>query len=189
MGSKFNRRKALPARITETPKAARAIPGIASARLERQRYLPALPDHSDFDFELNSDYTEHTSKSEEEPGTIRNSSSQGNSAGASPHAVSGKYFFRKENYLSSTLAPEASIFFLSSSASSLGNAFLDGLGSAFDEVLGFLEAEAGHFADNLDDADLVGTDFLEDNVEFGLFFSGRGSNTTGRRGRRRQQQP
>ena len=57
---------------------------------------------------------------------------------------------------------------------SLGDAGLDGLRSSLDEVLGFLEAEAGQFADDLDDLDLVRADVGEDNVEFGLGFSGRG---------------
>ncbi len=37
----------------------------------------------------------------------------------------------------------------------LGSSFLDGLRGAFDEILGFLEAQAGDGADFLDDADLV----------------------------------
>ena len=61
---------------------------------------------------------------------------------------------------------------------SLGSAFLNSLGSAFDEVLGFLEAEAGDFANSLNHGDLVGTNVSENDVEFGLFFSGRGSSAT-----------
>ena len=56
---------------------------------------------------------------------------------------------------------------------SLGNAFLDSLRSAFDEVLGFLEAEAGDAADFLDDVDLVCAGIREDDVELGLFFFSR----------------
>ena len=37
----------------------------------------------------------------------------------------------------------------------LGHAFLDRLGRALDEVLGFLQTEAGDLADDLDDLDLV----------------------------------
>ena len=37
----------------------------------------------------------------------------------------------------------------------LGHAFLERLGGAVDEVLGFLEPEAGDFADDLDDVDLL----------------------------------
>ena len=54
----------------------------------------------------------------------------------------------------------------------LGHGFLQGGGSAVNLVLGFLQAEAGQSADNLDDADLVGAGGLQDDVEFGLFFSG-----------------
>ena len=64
---------------------------------------------------------------------------------------------------------------------SLGSAFLNSLGSAFDEVLGFLEAEAGDFANSLNHGDLVGTNVSENDVEFGLFFSGRGSSATSSR--------
>ena len=53
----------------------------------------------------------------------------------------------------------------------LGDVFLDGLRSAFDEVLGFLEAQASDGADFLDDADLVRAGFLEDDGELGLRFS------------------
>src|SRR5690606_21731792 len=56
----------------------------------------------------------------------------------------------------------------------LGNAFLDGLRSSLDQVLGFLEPEAGDAADFLDDVDLLGTGIGEDHVELGLLF-GSGS--------------
>ena len=54
--------------------------------------------------------------------------------------------------------------------------FLDGLGGAFDQVLGFLEAQAGGGADDLDDLDLLVAGGLEDDVEGGLllFLLGRG---------------
>ena len=58
----------------------------------------------------------------------------------------------------------------------LGDAFLDGLGSSFDHVLGFLEAQALHdFADNLDDLDLFRASVLQDDIELGLFFFSSGS--------------
>src|SRR3978361_1498917 len=52
----------------------------------------------------------------------------------------------------------------------LGHAFLDRLGRALDEVLGFLEAERGDLADDLDDVDLVAADFGQRDRELGLFF-------------------
>lgn len=53
----------------------------------------------------------------------------------------------------------------------LGNAFLDSLRSVLDNFLGFLEAETGDLADNLDDGDLVVAEALEDDVELGLLLS------------------
>ena len=68
----------------------------------------------------------------------------------------------------------------------LGHAFLERLGSALDERLGFGEAEAGdRGADFLDDADLVRAQLLEDDVESGLLFGG-GSGGATCRGRRRR---
>src|SRR6185437_8714470 len=67
----------------------------------------------------------------------------------------------------------------------LVDAFLDRLRSAFDEVLGFLEAEAGDGADFLDDFDLLVASGGENHRELGLFFSGSGgSATTGGTGNR-----
>ena len=61
----------------------------------------------------------------------------------------------------------------------LGRAFLDGLRSAFDEGLGFGEAETGdRGADFLDDVDLVRAGLLEDDVERGLLFRGCCSGST-----------
>jgi hypothetical protein len=57
------------------------------------------------------------------------------------------------------LAPASSSFFFASSAVSLVDAFLDGLRSAVDQVLGFLQAQAGDFAHGLDHANLVRADF------------------------------
>ena len=64
---------------------------------------------------------------------------------------------------------------------SLGSAFLNSLGSAFDEVLGFLQAEAGDFTNSLNNGDLVRADFRQNDVEFGLLFSSRGSSATSSR--------
>src|SRR5882762_4353962 len=52
----------------------------------------------------------------------------------------------------------------------LGDPFLDRLGCPFDEVLGFLEAERGDLADDLDDVDLVAAHFGERDGELGLLF-------------------
>src|SRR5690606_14222330 len=61
----------------------------------------------------------------------------------------------------------------------LGEAFLDGLGSTFDQVLGFLEAQAGGGTDFLDNLDLLVAGGLEDDVEGRLFLSRFGC-TSGR---------
>lgn len=61
---------------------------------------------------------------------------------------------------------------------SLGNAFLDVLGSAVNQVLGFLQTQAGDFTHGLDDADLVGASAGQDNVELGLLFSGGSTTST-----------
>src|SRR4051794_27195396 len=53
----------------------------------------------------------------------------------------------------------------------LADTFLDGLRSAVHQVLGFLETQAGDFANRLDDVDLVGSGSHEDDVELRLFFS------------------
>ena len=52
----------------------------------------------------------------------------------------------------------------------LGNGFLDVLRSAVDQVLGFLQAEGGDFANSLDGRDLVRAGILEDDGELGLLF-------------------
>src|SRR5579872_285645 len=51
----------------------------------------------------------------------------------------------------------------------LGDTFLDALGGAVDQILGFFQAEAGHFADSLDYIDLIGADVLQDDGKLGLF--------------------
>src|SRR5436190_442843 len=53
-----------------------------------------------------------------------------------------------------------------------------------DEVLGFLETQARHFADGLDDVDLVRAEILEDDGELGLLFDR--SRSSGRAGRGRR---
>src|SRR4030095_10298286 len=57
----------------------------------------------------------------------------------------------------------------------LVDAFLDGLRSAFDERLGFTQAQAGDGADFLDDVDLLATVAGENHVELGLLFGSRAS--------------
>ena len=61
----------------------------------------------------------------------------------------------------------------------LVDAFLDRLRRRFDQRLGFGQAQAGDGADFLDDVDLLATVAGQDDVEFGLFFSG-GSSSSGR---------
>ena len=63
----------------------------------------------------------------------------------------------------------------------LGQAFLDGLRASrngFDEVLGFLQAQAGQSTDDLDDSDLVGASGLQNDVELGLLFLNRSSSAS-----------
>ena len=56
----------------------------------------------------------------------------------------------------------------------LGQAFLDGLGaggSSLNEVLGFLQAQAAHFADDLQNLQLRSSvEALQDDVELSLLF-------------------
>src|SRR5690606_22482383 len=66
----------------------------------------------------------------------------------------------------------------------LRDAFLDGLRRTVDQVLGFLQAQAGSGADHLDDLDLLVADRREDDGELGLLLGGRGGATGGRRGDR-----
>ena len=66
-------------------------------------------------------------------------------------------------------------FFLDLGGFFLGDAFLDGLGSPIDQGLGLGKTESGDgSADFLDDGDLVGAGFLEDDVEGGLHLDGSG---------------
>src|SRR6476646_11761568 len=64
----------------------------------------------------------------------------------------------------------------------LVDAFLDGLRRAFDERLGFAQAEAGDRADLLDHVDLLPAVAGQNDVEFGLLFGGgAGSGGSSRR--------
>src|SRR6476661_6518778 len=63
----------------------------------------------------------------------------------------------------------------------LGDAFLHGLAAGLDEVLGFLEAEAGDGANLFDDVDLLLAASLQDDGELGLLL-GRGSRSARSRG-------
>src|SRR3569623_1616043 len=66
----------------------------------------------------------------------------------------------------------------------LVDTFLDGLGRAFDQSLGFAETQAGDRTDFLDDVALVVAEGGENNVELGLLFgSGGRSRSTARGGR------
>ena len=53
----------------------------------------------------------------------------------------------------------------------LADVFLQRLGSAVDQVLGFLQTERGHFPYCLDGVDLVRAGILEDDGELGLLFN------------------
>ena len=55
----------------------------------------------------------------------------------------------------------------------LGRVLLQRLGSAVDQVLGFLQAERSDFAYRLDGVDLVGAGILEDDLELGLLLDRR----------------
>jgi hypothetical protein len=63
----------------------------------------------------------------------------------------------------------------------LVHAFLHRLRRAFDEVLGFLQAEAGQSADFLDDLDLLVASGSQNDRELGLLFR-RGGSSAGRTG-------
>ena len=81
--------------------------------------------------------------------------------------------------------------FLGSLCGVLGNLLEDGLRSALDEILGFLQAEAGNdLTDDLDDLDLLVASRLEDDVELVLLFSSfcAGKPVRLQRRRRREQQ-
>ena len=57
----------------------------------------------------------------------------------------------------------------------LGDVLLDGLRAVVDEVLGFLQAQAGDLTDDLDDLDLVGAEVRENGGELGLLLRGGSS--------------
>jgi len=61
----------------------------------------------------------------------------------------------------------------------LVHAVLHGLRRAFDQVLGFLQAQAGDFADDLDDFDLLLAESGQNDGELGLLFD-RGGGGSGR---------
>ena len=85
------------------------------------------------------------------------------------------------DYLIETVAPASSNSFLSFSASAFGQAFLDLARHAFDQILGFLQAQAGRLANDLDHADLLVAEAFEHDVEFGLFRRRFGSAAASRR--------
>src|SRR5215831_10262974 len=60
----------------------------------------------------------------------------------------------------------------------LRHAALDRARRAVDEVLGFLQAQAGDLADHLDDLDLLAAGVLEQDVELGLLFHVRSARAT-----------
>ena len=53
----------------------------------------------------------------------------------------------------------------------LRNAFLNVLGSAVNQSLGFLQTQAGSLTDNLDHGDLVGAGSLQNNIKLSLLLS------------------
>src|SRR5471032_698641 len=55
----------------------------------------------------------------------------------------------------------------------LAQALFYGLGSAVHQILGFLQTQAGDFANRLDDVDLVGAGRRQNHGEFGLLFNHR----------------
>ncbi len=63
----------------------------------------------------------------------------------------------------------------------LGDGFLDGLRSAINEVLRFLQAQAGDGADNLNHFNLLVASGQQDDVELGLLFSSGSSSATSAR--------
>src|SRR5690606_32999202 len=67
----------------------------------------------------------------------------------------------------------------------LRHAFLDVLRGAFDQVLGFLQAQAGDGADGLDDLDLLLAGRLQDDGELGLLLDGGSRASGGSHGDRR----
>ena len=67
----------------------------------------------------------------------------------------------------------------------LGDGFLQGLGAVVNQILGVLQAQTGSGTDDLNNAQLGSAGGLQDDVEFGLFFSGRGSGSSRSRSGRR----
>src|SRR5437868_14837689 len=60
----------------------------------------------------------------------------------------------------------------------LVNAFLDGLGRAVNQILGFFQPQAGDFANRLDDVDLVSAHVGENNGELRFLFCGSRSRSS-----------
>jgi hypothetical protein len=78
----------------------------------------------------------------------------------------------RQDHLTVTLPPTSSMAFLRASASSLDAPSLTSLGSCLDQGLGIAQAQAGRFANGLENFDLGGSfEAFQDNVELGLFFS------------------
>ena len=90
------------------------------------------------------------------------------------------------DHLTSTVAPASVRAALAFSASSLLAFSRIGLRGAVDEVLGFLQAQAGELAHDLDDLDLLGAGFGEDDVELVLLLFDGGSGGAARHQRRRR---
>ena len=62
----------------------------------------------------------------------------------------------------------------------LGNAFLDGLGSALNQFLSVLKTQTSDLANDLDNVQLACAEGSKDNVKLGLFLSGgSGGSSTG----------
>src|SRR5581483_11197404 len=58
-----------------------------------------------------------------------------------------------------------------------GDGFFDGFGSFVNDGFGFFQAQAGEFAHDFDDVDLVGTNLGQNGVKLGLLFDGSGGSS------------
>src|ERR1700730_12746207 len=67
----------------------------------------------------------------------------------------------------------------------LVHAFFDRFRRAIDQILRFLQSEAGDFADRFDDVNFVGTDFGQHYRELGLFLGRSRTRSRATRSRRR----
>ena len=106
-----------------------------------------------------------------ESGHIVEVESDGSRGDGEPSANPARYF-------TSTSAPCSSSFGLHCGRFVLRHAGLHDARGAVDEILRFLETEAGQLAHDLDDLDLLGAGFLERDRELGLLFGGRGRGGT-----------